>query len=75
MALCRVIPRWIIEITDHLKTQEMCIEAVRIEPVSLVCVPDRFKTQEICDEAVRGNHFHWHVSLIALKPKNCLMKQ
>ena len=75
MALCRVIPRWITEITDHLKTQEMCIEAVRIEPVSLVRVPDRFKTQEICDEAVRGNHFHWHVSLIALKPKNRLMKQ
>ena len=53
MALCRVIPRWIIEILDHLKTQEMCIEAVRIEPVSMVCVSGRFKAQEMCDKAVR----------------------
>ena len=26
------VPRWITEIPDHLKTQEMCDEAVGIEP-------------------------------------------
>ena len=36
---------------DHLKTQEMCNEAVRIEPTLLVFVPDRFKKQEMCNEA------------------------
>ena len=52
MALYETIPRWIIEIPDHLKTQEMCIEAVRMEPHSLACAPDCFKTQEICNETV-----------------------
>ena len=45
-------PHWIIEIPNHLKTQEMCIEAVRIEPISLAYVPDHLKTQEMCNEAV-----------------------
>ena len=52
MALYETIPRWIIEIPDHLKTQEMCIETVRMEPRSLACAPDCFKTQEICNETV-----------------------
>ena len=51
MALYEGVPRWIIEIPDHLKTQEMCTETVRIEPRFLECVPDRSKTQ-ICNETV-----------------------
>ena len=47
------VPRWIREIPDHLKTQKMCDEAVRIESYSLEVVPDRFKTEEMCNEAVR----------------------
>ena len=45
---------WIITIPDHLKTQEMCNEAVRINPLSLTYVSDRFKTQEMCLEVVRN---------------------
>ena len=37
---------------DFSKTQEMCIEAVRMKPWLLADVPDRFKTQEMCNEAV-----------------------
>ena len=39
---------------EHLKTQEMCDEAVDIEPLSLAYVPDRFKTKEMCNKAVRS---------------------
>ena len=46
------VPRWVIEIPDHLKTQEMCNEAVRINPLSLTYVPSH-QTQEMCDSAVR----------------------
>ena len=40
-------PRWIIEIPDHLKTHEMCKEAMRINPPALSYVPDHLQTQEI----------------------------
>ena len=46
------VPRWIREIPGHLKTQEMCDEAVGIERRSLAFVPDRFKTGEMCNEAL-----------------------
>ena len=42
------VPRWIREIPGRLKTQEMCDEAVRIEPRSLSFVPDHFKTEDLC---------------------------
>ena len=45
---------WIITIPDHLKTQEMCNEAVRIKPLSLVYVLDYLKTQEMCLEVVQN---------------------
>ena len=35
-------------VSDHLKTQEMCNEAMNIEPDSLAYVPDRLKIQEMC---------------------------
>ena len=52
MALHESTPRWIIEIPDHLKTQEMHDKAVRIGPWSLRYVPDHLKTQEMCNVAV-----------------------
>ena len=45
---------WIVTIPDHLKTQEMCDEAVHTEPLSLAYAPDCFETQEMCIEAVRN---------------------
>ena len=42
-----------VEVPDHLKTQDMCYEVVRIEPTLLGFVPDCFKTEEMWDEAVR----------------------
>ena len=48
------VPCWVITIPDHLKTQEMCSEAVRINPLSLAYVPDHFRTQGMCNEVVRN---------------------
>ena len=62
MTLYEIIPVWIREVPDNLKTQEMCNEAMRIEPYSLAFVPDCSKTQEICDEAFEIDPFIlWHV--------------
>ena len=47
-------PLLLIEVSDQLKTQEICNKAVRIEPTLLVFVPDCFKTREMCNEAVRN---------------------
>ena len=38
---------WIVTIPYHLKTQEICDEAVYTEPLSLAYVPDCFKTQNL----------------------------
>ena len=45
-------PRFLAFIPDLFKTQEMCIETVKIDPFLLVCVSEHFKTQEMCNEAV-----------------------
>ena len=45
---------WIVTIPEHLKTQELCDEAVDKNPLSLAYVPDRYKTQEMCDKVVRN---------------------
>ena len=45
-------PRSSVYVPNHLKTQEMCIEEVRIEPFSLVYVPDHLKTQGMCIETI-----------------------
>ena len=61
MALLEIIPVWIREIPD-LKTQEICNEAMRIEPYSLAFVPDNLKTQEMCDKSVEIDpYILWHV--------------
>ena len=51
------VPRWIKETPSHLKTQEMCEEAVWIESRSLTFVPDRLKTKSLCIKAVRRNPY------------------
>ena len=48
---------WIVTILEHLKTQEMCNEAVCKNPLSLAYVPDHHKTQEMCNEVVRSKLF------------------
>ena len=47
------VPRWIIEISDYFKSQEMRNEAARINPLSLPYVLHRFKTKKMCDAVVR----------------------
>ena len=47
------VPRWIREIPRHLKTEEMCEEAVWKKPRSLAFAPDRLKTEGLCIKAVR----------------------
>ena len=41
-------------IPDHLKTQEMCIDAVIRDIYMLTYVPDHLKTQEMCKNAFEG---------------------
>ena len=38
-------------VPDRFKTQEMCIEAVEVDPLELYDVPDNFKTQGTWDDA------------------------
>ena len=54
------VPCWIREIPNHLKTQEMCDEALRINPLSLAYFPGHLITQEMCNETMRAmpNAFH-----------------
>ena len=44
-------------VPDHLKTQELCNEAVHMEPRLLAFAPDHLKSQEICKEAVIRNPY------------------
>ena len=48
---------WIREIRRRLKTEEMCEEAIWIEPHSLAFVPDRLKTEGLCIKAVRRDPY------------------
>ena len=51
------VPRWMREILEHRKTQEMCNEAVEIEPHSLAFAPDGFKTEDMCNKEVGRNAY------------------
>ena len=62
MSVLEIIPVWIREIPDNLKTQKMCNETMRIKSYSLAFVPDCFKTQEIRNKAIEIDQFTlWHV--------------
>ena len=50
-----IVPRWLREIPEHLKTSEMCNEAVAQFPYARYYVLDYLKTQEMCDEDVDNN--------------------
>ena len=44
-------------VPDCFKTQEMCNDAVRIEPYTLRYVSDHFKIEEMCKEAVSNKAY------------------
>ena len=50
MSLYAAVLSWIREIPDHLKTQDMCSEAVRIDSYLVLCAPYQYKTQQMCNE-------------------------
>ena len=52
MVVYKLMAHWINGFPDHLKTQEMCIEAAETNPWLLEYIPDRFETQEMCNNAV-----------------------
>ena len=41
----------ILFIPDHLRTQEMCNEVMRNNPIGFFFIPDHFKIQEMCIKA------------------------
>ena len=49
----KLVPWLICHVPDHFKTEEMCNDAVWVDPLHLKYVPDHFKKQEMCDKAVR----------------------
>ena len=49
--------RWIKDVPRHLKTQEMCEEALLVESRSLAFVPNHFKTEGLCYIAVRRDQY------------------
>ena len=57
MSLLEIIPVWIRGTPDHLKMQEMCNKAMRIDPYSFAVVPDCLKMQEMCDKAIEIDPF------------------
>ena len=46
------VPKWFKAIPEHLKTQEMCKRAIKVDPYSLGYVRDCFKIQDMCNKAV-----------------------
>jgi hypothetical protein len=42
-------------VPEHLKTAELCLEAVKRNGLALGFVPEHLKTVELCLEAVRHN--------------------
>ena len=72
------VPRWIREIPEHLKTQEMCDEAVWIEQSSLAFVPDRLKREDMRNEAVGRDAYaleYVPINLITQKICNEAMRE
>ena len=63
------VPRWIREIPEHFKTQEMCNETVAQFSYTLRYVPDLLKTQEMYNQAVRNNQCFF-LFITVLKHKN-----
>ena len=51
------VPRWIREVLRCLKTQEMCEEAVWMEPRSLAFLPGRLKIEGLCITSFRKNAY------------------
>ena len=49
------VARWIRQISEHFKMQEMCNEMVAQFSYTLRYVPDHLKTEEMCNQAVRNN--------------------
>ena len=61
-------PLLLIEVPDHLKTQEMCNKAVDKSSCLLVFVPDRLKHKKCGTRKCATDHGH-HVFLIILGRK------
>ena len=64
-------------VPDHFKTEEMCNEAVLVDPWLMYDVPDYLKTQEMCNEVVKKvqwllfdvpNRFRNLISIRAIHP-------
>ena len=65
------IPRWIKEIPDHLKTQKMCIEAVRMEPPPWYVALITLRHKRFAMRQWTTTHMQQIMSLITLRRKRC----
>ena len=67
-------PRWLREIPEHLKTEEMCNKAMAQFPYALYYVPDYLKTKKMCDDAIYNNPAVLFLILDRSKTKDMCIK-
>ena len=72
--VCNMTLRNLEFVPDHLKTQEMCNEAVHINPLLLTYVSDHFNTEEMCKEAVTNKAYTLRYVLDYLKTQEVCEK-
>ena len=54
---------WVLEyVPKDLRTEEVCLIAVKQNPYALEFVPEEFKTEELCELAV--NDGHWALEFV-----------
>ena len=61
------VPNWIQEIPNHVKIQEMCVEAVHIKLYSLKFVLTALKSRKCVINQLKGSYMHWNISLRSIR--------
>ena len=74
MSLYVAVPSWIRGIPDHLRTQEMCNEALHIDSYSLLYVPDQYETQQMSNELMHTRPTFFHLVSVHFKTQEMCIK-
>ena len=67
------VPCWTREVPEHLKTEEMCNNAVAYFSCPVKYVADHLKTEEMCRQTVSNNPYMLGMFQIILKQKKCVI--
>ena len=69
MPLADLIPIWIKEILDHLKTQQMCKRQFVSARTHQNLFPDASRPRKCVKKQLNGGHMHWNTSLRSVRPE------